>query len=98
EVAPDLIDRIVAADQQAFQIQLEADTQVQILFELIVMGDEGTRCRAAVNGLQNRRFNFKEALTVEEAAQGSNNLRALAEHFLHIAGDGKVGITLAVAR
>ena len=54
EVAADLVDALEAADQQALEVQLEADAQEQLLVELVVVRGERPGRRAAVDRLQNR--------------------------------------------
>ena len=98
EVAPDLVDRVVAADQQALEVQLEADAQVQILVKLVVVRDERARRRAAVDRLEDRRLHFQKGVIVEEVAQRADRLGALDEDLAHVAVDGEVGVALAVAR
>ena len=56
EVAPDLVDALQVAHQQAFEVQLERDAQVQVLLELVVVGDERARRRAAVDAAAGRAF------------------------------------------
>ena len=41
EVAPDLIDAVKAADDQPLEIKLKGDAQVEVLVQLVVMGDKG---------------------------------------------------------
>ncbi len=72
EVAPDLVDALEAAHQQALEIQLERDAQVQVLLELVVVGDERARRRAAVERLQDGRLDLQEAVRVQELAQGAH--------------------------
>src|SRR5690606_23389323 len=69
EVAADLVDAIVAAYDEPLQVEFEADTQVEILVQLVVMRDEGARGRTAVERLQDRRLDLQEALAVEKVAQ-----------------------------
>ena len=95
EVAADFVHALVHAHQQALQIQLERDAQIQILIELIVMRDERSGRRAAVQRLQDRRFHFEEIEAVEEAPQRIDDLRPLAEHFARFGIRQQIGIALA---
>jgi hypothetical protein len=97
EVATDLVHPLIAADQQPFQIQLERDAQVKLLLELVVVGGERPRRRAAVKRLQDGRLDFQEAVVVHEAAQGADQSRSRAEDVAHLRIDGQVGVALAVA-
>ena len=62
------------------------------------MGDERLGRRAAVDGLQNRRFDFDEIVLVQKAAQRRHDRCARAEDLAHILVDCQVGVALAVAR
>ena len=61
------------------------------------MGDEGTRRRAAVNGLQDRRLDLEETQAVEEITHGFDRFGARAENITHFRIDGQVGVALAVS-
>ena len=80
EIAPDLVDRGKAADDQPLQIQLEADAQIKVLVELIVVGDEGLCSRAAVDRLQDRRLDLEEAGVVQIGAQARARPRPRARN------------------
>ena len=98
EVAADFVDALNAAGDDALQVQLEGDAQVEILVELIVMRDERPGCCAAVDRLQNRGFDFQKILVVEKFAHGRDDARARAEDFAHLGVDSEVGVALAIAR
>ena len=51
KVAPDFVDTVKAAHNEPLQVELKTDTQVEILVQLVVVGDERPRCRAAVDRL-----------------------------------------------
>jgi hypothetical protein len=97
EVAPDLINAFHVTDKQTLEIQLERNAQVHILIQFIVMRHERTRCRAAIQRLEDGRFHFKEIVVVEKSAQGFDKLCTLAERLAHIGVDCEVGIALARA-
>ena len=69
EVAVDLVHALQAADDQALQVQLRRDAQVQIDVERVVMRDEGPRRGAAVQRLHHGRFDFDEAALLQLPAQ-----------------------------
>ena len=98
EVAVDLVDAVEAADDQALQIKLGRDAQVEIHVERVVMGDERPRDGAAGDGLHHRRFDFDEAVRVEGAAHRLHQLRALQKDFAHLGIHHQVDIALAVAQ
>ena len=83
EVAADLVDPLEAAHDQPLQVQLEADAQEQLLFELVVERGERPRGRAAVNRLEDRGLDFEEAVRVQVAAHGGDQLGPRAEHLAH---------------
>ena len=67
EVLADLVDALEAADDQALEVELGRDAQVERLVELVVMGLERARERAAVARLEHRRLDLDEAVAVERA-------------------------------
>ena len=97
EIAPDLVDPVQTAHHQPLEVELEADAQVEVLVKLVVVGDEGLGCRAAVDRLQDGGFHFQEALTIQEIPQGADHRGALAEDLAHLGVDGQIGVALAVA-
>ena len=58
ELAPDLEDLLEAAHQQALEMQLGGDAQVEVLVQRVVVRDEGTRVRAAEDGVQDGRLHL----------------------------------------
>ena len=60
EIAIDFVDALEAAHYQPLQVQLRRDSQIEIDIERVVMRDERTRRRAAVERLHHRRFDFDE--------------------------------------
>ena len=61
EVLADLVDPLEPADDQALEVELGRDPQVEPLVELVVVGLERARERAAVAGLEDRRLDLDEA-------------------------------------
>ena len=68
EVLAELVDLLETAHDQALEVELGCDPQVQVAVERVVVGDEGPGESAAVEGLQDRRLDLEEAALVEEAA------------------------------
>ncbi|KPW50728.1 Uncharacterized protein ALO88_05605 [Pseudomonas syringae pv. antirrhini] len=97
EVAVDLEDFLETADHQPLEVQLRCNTQEHFQVQCIVVGFKRLGCRTARNGLQHRRFNFKEVTLHQEAADVSDDLRAHTEGFAHVFVDDQVNVTLAVA-
>ncbi len=79
EVATDLIHAVESADDQPLQVQLEADAQIQVLVQLVVVRNKRPRRRAAVDRLQDRRLHLKEPFAVEIVPQGAENRRPRAK-------------------
>jgi len=98
EVAIDLVDAFETAHDQPLQIQLRRDAHVEIGIERVVMRDEGTRRRAAVDRLQHRRFHLDEAAGFQLPADGRNDFRARDENVAHFGVGDQIEIALAVAR
>ena len=97
EVLAQLVDAVEPADDQLFEIELRGDAQVEVDVERVVVRDEGTRRRAARNGLQDRRLDLDVALRIEELAHRGDDLRALDEGLLDLRVDDQVEVALAVA-
>ena len=97
EIAPDLVDRGKAADDQPLQIQLEADAQIKVLVELIVVGDEGLCSRAAVDRLQDRRLDLEEAGVVQIGAQRAHDRGPRAEQVARLFVGQQVDVSPAIA-
>ena len=62
ENAADLEHALEAANQAALQMQLSSNAQVAFLVKRVEVRDERLGRSAALNGLQNRRFNFHVAV------------------------------------
>ena len=79
EDAADLVDAVVAADDEPLEVQLQRDAQEEVLVEGAVVRDEGRGGGAAGLRLQHRRLDLDEAAVVEEAADGGDDGGARAE-------------------
>ena len=97
EVAADLEHLVHAADQQALEVKLQRDAQIEIAAERVVIGLERLRRRAAGNRLHHRRLDLHEAAVVEELADLADDLAALEEDFLHLRVGHQIEVALAVA-
>ncbi len=98
EVLADLVDALEPADDQALEVELGRDAQVEVAVELVVVRRERPRVGAAVERLQRRRLDLDEAGAVELAAQGRDRARAQLELGAHLGVDQQVEVALAVAR
>src|SRR5438477_3697752 len=97
EVAVDLEDLLEAADDEALEIQLRRDPQVQVHVERVVVRLEGTRDRAARDRLHHRRLDLEEAALDEEVAHRLHELRADLERAPRLGIDDEVDVALAIA-
>ena len=97
KVAADLIDALVATDEQAFEVQLEGDAQEKVLFELVVIGYKRPRLRAAVERLQDGGFHLKETDFIQVATDGADDARPRDKGLAHLRIGQQVHVTLAKA-
>ena len=99
EIAPDLVDPIQPAHQQAFEVKLKRNAQVEILVELVVVGDEGLGSRTAVDAAAGWGFPPRGSRAHPGNCAGRVTTRgALAEDLAHFGVDRQVGVALAEAR
>src|SRR5437868_5171872 len=96
KITIDLIDAVEASDQQALQIQLRGDPQVEVEIESVVVGDERA-CRGSTgDGLHHRCFHFDVTARVEEGAQSPQNLCAPEKIFANAGVNDEINIALPV--
>ena len=89
EVPPDLVDAFEAAHEQALQVQLERDPQVQVHVEIAVVRHERTRHRPARDRLQDRRLDLDVAVLVQVRADRAQRARARVDQPLPRVGVGR---------
>ena len=97
EVTAELIHTLEASDDEALQIKLIGDTQIERDIQRVVMRDEGARSSTARDRLQYGRIDLDVATFVEELAHRIEDLRTLEEDILDMAIDDEVNIALAEA-
>ena len=97
EVTAELIHTLEAPDDEALQIKLVGDTQIERDIQRVVMRDEGARSSTARDRLQYGRIDLDVATFVEELAHRIEDLRTLEEDILDMAIDDEVNIALAEA-
>ena len=95
EVTAELIHTLEAPDDEALQIKLVGDTQIERDIQRVVMRDEGARSSTARDRLQYGRIDLDVATFVEELAHRIEDLRTLEEDILDMAIDDEVNIALA---
>ena len=76
EVLAELVDALEAADDQALEVELGGDPQVEVGIELVRVRHERAGERAAVTRLEDRGLDLDEALVVERAADRRDHPRA----------------------
>ena len=87
----------MSADQQALEIQLVGNSEVQPHVEGVVMGDERLSRRASVQGLKNRGLHFQKAALVQEASHERGGFRPEHEHLTHVRVNRQVGVPLTIS-
>ena len=96
EHAADLIDALQAAHDQALQVQLQGNAQLEILIQRVEMRLEGTGSRAARVRHQHRRLHLQEALAVQVAADAAQNPGALDKGVLYLGVHDQIRVALTV--
>ena len=98
EVLAELVDAVDPADDQALQVELGGDPQVEVAVERVVVGGERARQRAAVERLQDRGLDLDEALGVEPLADRGDRQAPLAEQLAGLGVGDQVELAVAVAQ
>ena len=76
EVLADLVDPVEPADDEALQVELVGDTQVEVRLQLVRMRDEGVCESPAVTGLQDGCLDLEEPVLVEVTPNSGDHPRA----------------------
>ena len=97
EVTAEFVHTLEPPDDEALQIKLVGDTQIERDIQRVVMRDEGARSSTARDRLQYGRIDLDVATLVEELAHRIEDLRTLEEDILDMAIDDEVDIALAEA-
>ena len=97
EDTTDLIDALEAADDQALEVELQGNAELEVLVQGVEMGLEGARCSAAGVGDQHGCLDLHEVTLCKEAADAGNNLRALDEDVAGSVAHDQVDVALAIA-
>ena len=98
EVLAQLVDALDPADDQALQVELGRDPQVEVAVERVVVRHERPGECAAVDRLEDGRLDLDEALGVEPAAGLGDHLGALEEALAHLGVRDQVLLAVAVAK
>ena len=97
EVLADLVDLLEPADDEALEVELVRDAQVEVGVELVRVRDERLGERAAVARLQDRSLDLDEPARVEVAADGRHELAADEEVAPRLLVDEEIEVALAIA-
>mmetsp|Transcript_13827 Transcript_13827/g.40889 ORF Transcript_13827/g.40889 Transcript_13827/m.40889 type:complete len:270 (+) Transcript_13827:858-1667(+) len=97
EEAADLVHPVQPSDDQHLEVELGRDPHVHVEVEVVVLGDEGARRRAARDRIHHRRLDLEEAVHVEEAAEEVDGARAGDERAARRRVHDQVEVALAVA-
>ena len=98
EVLADLVHALEPADDQALQVELGRDAQVEVCVQLVRVRHERVRERAAVARLEYGRLDLDEPLAVEVATDRRDDVRAQEEEVARLLVHEQVEVALAVAR
>ena len=97
ENAADLVDLFQAADNEALEVELNRDAELQVLVEGVEVGLKGPGRRAAGVGNQHGGLDLEEALAVQIAADAADDFGAVDEGFAHVLVHDEVDVPLPVA-
>ena len=98
EVPAQLVDALEPADDQALEVELGRDAQVEVGVELVRVRHERIGEGAAVAGLEDRRLDLEEAVLVEVAADRGDHARPQLEVGARLVVHQQVEVALPVAR
>ena len=97
EDAAHLVDAVETADDEALEVELRRDAQVEVDVERIVVRDERASRSAAGDRREHRRLDFEVIARIEVRADGLDDLRALAEGLADLRVHDEVEVALTVA-
>ena len=97
EVLADLVHALEPSDDEALEVELGRDPEVEVRVELVVMRDERAGERAAVARLEDRRLDLDEAPLVERPPDRGHDTRARDERLARLLVHQQVEVPLAVA-
>src|SRR5690606_9669367 len=96
EVAADLEDAVIAADEHALAVEIERNAQHEIGVEGAVMRLERTGRRAAGDALKDGRLDFEELAVLQKTADMRDDARARHEALARLLVDDEVEVALTV--
>jgi hypothetical protein len=96
EILRDLVDALHPAHDQALEVQLVRDAEIELHVERVVVRDEGAGQRASVDRLQHRGLDLEKPAFVEEAPDRRDHPGTGREHVPDLRRDGQVHVPLPV--
>ncbi len=93
----DLVHPFQAADDEALEVELVGNAEVQLHVQRIVAGDEWPGRGPAIERLENGRLHLEESPIVEELPDPAHRPGAEPEDLAHFGVHRQVGIALAIA-
>src|SRR5215210_364845 len=97
EVLAYLVDAFETTDDEALEIELVGDPQIEGLIQRVMLRRERSGRGSAIERLQRRRLNLDEALTVEEFADCRDRARTSLEDSADVGIGDQVSVALPVA-
>ena len=97
EAAADLEHLVEAADDEALEVELGRDAQVEVGVEGVVVRDERPRRGAPGDGVQQGRLHLDEALVPQSAAHVAHDVAAHLQQLARALVGPQVDLALAVA-
>ena len=97
EDAADLIDPLESADDEALEVELQGNAELEVLVQGVEVGLEGAGRSAAGVGDQHGGLDLHEVAVREEAADACDDLRAFHEDFAGGVTHDEVDVALAIA-
>jgi hypothetical protein len=79
KVLAELVDLLDPADDQALQVELRRDSQIEVAIERVVVGGEGPGQRPSVQRLEDRSLDLHEVTRIEPAADLGDRAGPLQE-------------------
>ena len=98
EVLADLVDALEAADDQALEVELGRDPEVEVLFEVVPPASRTAARSASVARLQHRCLDLDEARRVQWRRIAANDAAAEEEVGARLLVHQQVEVALAVAQ
>src|SRR5690242_9857591 len=97
EVMPDLVYPLEPSYQEAFEVELVGDSEIEPHIERIVVSYERSGSRSPIQRLQHRSLHLQKSAFVEKAADVCDRPGTEDKNFPHLRVDGEICIPLAIS-